>query len=252
MSIDRSNYTADIADIVLSELAAGRALADICRDEGMPAARTVRLWVMEDREGFAARYARARQIGRHGSGRVSIYSPELAERILEQLSEGRLLIDICNDPGMPAARTVRDWAMVDREGFAARYDRARELGCHAMSEQMVAIADDGRNDWIIRYRKDGTAELMIDHEHISRSQLRVTTRQWMLVRMLPRQYGNQPEGIKESEDLMRRAEAKAWGTLLKAVDGKTRGLPNKCSRILSTPEQAAGDIEQTPTKSDKE
>lgn len=221
MSGGHTVYTADVADIVLSELAAGRTLSDICRDPGMPSERTVRLWVLDDREGFAARYRRARKIGGAGSGRVSIYNAELANRILEQLMEGHLLIDICAEPGMPAPRTIRDWASVDREGFAARYDRARELGCHAMAEQMVAIADDGRNDWIVRRREDGTAEVVVNHEHIGRSRLRIKTRGWLLSKMLPCLYGDRPAGIAKPK------ADEGWAALLKAVDGKTRGLPSR-------------------------
>src|SRR3954471_21690763 len=159
-------YNAESADILLSELSSGRSLAEICRDPGMPCEKTVRLWVMDDREGFAARYGRARKTGGVGRGPPSIYSPEVADRILDELMDGRLLIDICRDPDLPAARTVREWARVDREGFAARYDRAREIGFHAIGEQMLAIADDGRNDWIVHRKKDGTAQVVVDHEHI--------------------------------------------------------------------------------------
>jgi len=59
----RTLYAAEIADIILAELGAGRTLNDVCRDPDMPAQSTVRLWVVEDREGFAARYATARQFG---------------------------------------------------------------------------------------------------------------------------------------------------------------------------------------------
>jgi hypothetical protein len=244
MSGGRTVYTADIADIVLSELASGRPLSDVCRDPGMPSERTVRLWVLDDREGFAARYRRARKIGGAGSGRVSIYNAELAERILEQLREGHLLIDICAEPGMPAPRTIRDWAMVDREGFAARYDRARELGFHAMAEQMVAIADDGRNDWIVRRREDGTAEVMIDHEHVGRSRLRIKTRQWLLSKMLPCLYGDRPEGVAKPK------ADEGWAALLKAVDGKSRGLPSEHQR--RTEQDSLALSGQKSTESDEE
>jgi hypothetical protein len=55
--------TAELADTVLEQLMKGRTLSDVCRDDGMPAAQTVRRWVFDDHEGFAARYLRARQIG---------------------------------------------------------------------------------------------------------------------------------------------------------------------------------------------
>ena len=39
----------------------GRTVRDICRAAGMPSSSTVRLWVVEDRDGFAARYRQARE-----------------------------------------------------------------------------------------------------------------------------------------------------------------------------------------------
>jgi hypothetical protein len=131
--------------------------------------------------------------------RPSIYTAELADRILDELMEGRLLIDICDDPGMLSTRTIRLWAQVDREGFAARYDRAQEIDLNAMADQMLAIADDGRNDWIVYRRKDGAAEVILDHEHVSGSRLRVNARRWVLTKMLPRLYGDRPDGITKPE-----------------------------------------------------
>jgi transposase-like protein len=56
-------YTAETAEWILGELSEGRTLRDVCRDDGMPAASTVRKWEIEDRAGFAARYSVARAFG---------------------------------------------------------------------------------------------------------------------------------------------------------------------------------------------
>jgi hypothetical protein len=244
MSGGHTVYTAEIADVVLSELTAGRTLYDICRDPGMPSERTVRLWVIVNREGFAARYGQARKISGVWLGRPSVYTAELAERILDELMEGRLLIDICDEPGMPAPRTIRNWVKLDRQGFAARYDYARELGFQAMAEQMIAISDDGRNDWIVYYKKDGTPEVVFDHEHVSRSRLRVNTRRWTLTKMLPRLYGDRPEGpAKPESDL---------ALLMKEINGRSRGLPSQ--RHRDQPPQSPpqdGAVEAPPTRSDE-
>lgn len=41
-------------------------LREVCRQENMPPESTVRLWALNDVEGFSAQYTRARQIGYHG------------------------------------------------------------------------------------------------------------------------------------------------------------------------------------------
>jgi len=54
-------YTPELAARICAEMARGRSLRSVCSDEGMPAESTVRLWATEDRDGFAAHYARARE-----------------------------------------------------------------------------------------------------------------------------------------------------------------------------------------------
>ena len=57
-----------------------------------------------------------------------LYTPEIADRILDQLRAGRSVRDICRDDGMPCRDTVLEWVAEDRDDFAARYRQARETG----------------------------------------------------------------------------------------------------------------------------
>lgn len=56
-------YTAEVGSVICKRLADGQTLRQICRDEGMPPESTVRGWVVDDVQGFAAQYARARDLG---------------------------------------------------------------------------------------------------------------------------------------------------------------------------------------------
>lgn len=58
-----TKYTKAIADKICEQLANGMTLREVCRAEDMPPEQTVRRWALEDREGFSAQYARAREIG---------------------------------------------------------------------------------------------------------------------------------------------------------------------------------------------
>lgn len=58
-----SSYTPEIAKSICERLSAGESLRSICRDDEMPSEVSVRRWVVEDREGFSAHYARARDAG---------------------------------------------------------------------------------------------------------------------------------------------------------------------------------------------
>jgi hypothetical protein len=57
-----SLYTAEIAREVIERLAAGESLRAICRDQHMPSEQTIRAWALDDVEGFAADYFRARKL----------------------------------------------------------------------------------------------------------------------------------------------------------------------------------------------
>lgn len=94
---------------------------------------------------------------------------------------------------MPAESTVRAWALEDREGFSAQYTRARELGYLAMADELLEVADDGKNDWMERRDDDDKASYVLNGEHVQRSRLRVDTRKWMLSKALPKIFGDKIE-----------------------------------------------------------
>jgi hypothetical protein len=204
-----TRYTAEIADRIVRQLSDGRTLTDICGDPGMPSCSTVRQWAMQDREGFAERYKRAREVGAPATGRPTLYSADLADWILDQLSDGRTLTKICGDRGMPNHTTVRLWANANREGFAARYHRAFAAGCDAMADQMIDIADDASGDWVTRRRPDGTTEHVADPGNIRRCAERIKARQRLLGKWLPKIYGRRPDpsaGNKPTSDLLELAK----------------------------------------------
>lgn len=125
----------------------------------------------------------------HGN---STYTREKADAVCAALAEGLTLREACRQEGMPPESTVRLWALDDVDGFAARYARAREIGYHAMADDVLEIADDGRNDWMER-RGEEDAGWVANGEHIQRSRLRVDSRKWMLSKVLPKIYGDKLE-----------------------------------------------------------
>jgi len=118
-------------------------------------------------------------------GRPTLFTPELAADICLRLAEGESLRAICRDEDMPSDFTVRSWALEDREGFSSHYEKARKIQAFKMFEEMLEIADDGTNDWMVR---DGKLEFY--SENVARSRLRTDTRKWMLSKMLPKIYGD--------------------------------------------------------------
>jgi hypothetical protein len=147
----------------------------------------------EDRAKIKADYAARQQ----EDANEPVYDPEIARVILDHLSDGETLNEVCRRPGMPKASTVRRWSLDDvGPGFAAQYTRARELGYLAMADDMTDIMDDGRNDWMARQLDregdDSPAKVawQINGEHVSRSRLRFEGRKWLLAKALPKIFGD--------------------------------------------------------------
>lgn len=57
-----SKYTEELAEEICERLAAGESLVGICEDAHMPAETSVRRWHIADTDGFASRYAHAREL----------------------------------------------------------------------------------------------------------------------------------------------------------------------------------------------
>jgi hypothetical protein len=82
------------------------------------------------------------------------------------------------------------WAITNYEGFTGPYERARQIQFHRWADEILTIADDGRQDIVIRRLPDGATERVVNHEHISRSKLRIDSRKWILSKLLPSKFGD--------------------------------------------------------------
>lgn len=109
--------------------------------------------------------------------------------ICERIADGESLRQICSDEGMPATSTVFLWLSEDPQ-FSEQYARAREAQADAVFDDILSIADDGRNDWIEKRNADGQVIGWQENgEAIRRSQLRIDARKWMAGKLKPKKYG---------------------------------------------------------------
>lgn len=127
---------------------------------------------------------------RKKTGRPTKYTEKLAAEICDQLSQGKSLRTVCAADNMPVASTVFLW-MSKYPEFSKQYARAKEESADAMAEEVLDIADDGRNDWMEIHDKDGEAVgYKFNGEAAQRSKLRVDTRKWLMAKMKPKKYGD--------------------------------------------------------------
>ncbi len=120
-------------------------------------------------------------------GRPTKYSDKLAATICQRLAEGESLRKICKDANVPAMSTVLAWLFDGgHDEFSEQYARAREAQAEFYADEIVDIADDSSAD--VTTDEDGKET--VDHEHISRSRLRVDSRKWVASKLLPKVYGD--------------------------------------------------------------
>jgi hypothetical protein len=121
-------------------------------------------------------------------GRPSTYSEAIAAEICERLAAGESLKAICRDEHMPPDPTVRRWVIVDEQGFAAQYVRARDIALDRMADEIVEIADNPQIGEKIKHGKDGTE--ITEGDMIEHRRLRVDARKWYLCKLAPKRYGD--------------------------------------------------------------
>lgn len=112
--------------------------------------------------------------------------------ICERLAAGESLNAICKDDGMPGEATVRGWVLDDREGFAAKYRRAREIQAHKLAEEIIEISNTPVKGAKTKTNEKGEVETT-EGDMIEHRRLQVDARKWYLSKVLPKVYGDKME-----------------------------------------------------------
>lgn len=140
---------------------------------------------------------------------------------------------------MPGESTVRMWVIREVEvGIRAQYAQARESLAECWAEESMEIADDGTNDWVERRRRDGSTETVLDREHVERSKLRVGQRNWMLARLLPRQYGDRA-AVDVNLSVLTQEQRDARACLVADLAALARPEPLTIEGLVAAAEDAA-------------
>lgn len=134
-------------------------------------------------------------------GRPTDYNQEIANLICERVAAHDFGIKKLCDmfPDMPVPDTIRLWRWRHPE-FSAQYAKAKAFQGELTAEEILDIADDGRNDWMESLGEDGKPlGWKVNGEHVQRSRLRIDTRKWIASKLAPKLYG-QPALSKNLED----------------------------------------------------
>ncbi|WP_192798260.1 terminase small subunit protein [Brucella intermedia] len=127
------------------------------------------------------------------TGRPTKFSQALADAICERIADGDSLRTICDEEGFPARSTVFKW-LSENKGFSDQYAHAREEQADSLFDEILSIADDGRNDWMEKHGKEGeNIGWQENGEALRRSQLRIDARKWMAGKLRPKRYGDRTQ-----------------------------------------------------------
>lgn len=139
------------------------------------------------------------------TGRPSTFTEEVADAICERIVNGESVRAICRDEGTPSMVTVFKW-LRDFPSFAKQYALAKEMQAEALADEIIEIADDGTNDWMMVNRGDNEA-WVTNGEALQRSRLRVDARKWAASKLLPKKYGDRLVHAGDKEEPMQHVVA---------------------------------------------
>jgi len=139
-----------------------------------------------------------------------IYTPELADSVLEALARTGSLRAVCKEVGISRDTVVR-WVLDDINGFASAYAHAKDVGIDNLVDETLEISDAAPPLTPIGVTDSGA---------VAHAKVRIETRRWLAERMAPKRYG-----LKQGLDM-----TNSDGSL--AIDDATRSA--RLAQILAT------------------
>lgn len=108
------------------------------------------------------------------TGRPTSYTPEIAQRICDQLAEGIPLAEVCREEGMPNPSTVWRWCQKDE----------------SLSQAIAAAREDGEERITADLRRIARGDQGHSTGDIQRDKLIIDTDLKLLAKWNPKKYGD--------------------------------------------------------------
>lgn len=152
------------------------------------------------------------------TGRPSKYTPELAREIVERLSEGEPLRQICRDEHMPSWRVIYDWMYRDDVagaagvGLSSAIARAREIGQDAIAEEIY-------REMMLEPEREERGR--IDPGYVQLIKARAEIKLKLLAKWNPKRYGDRVTMAGDAENpLQVKADVSIFDAMLKNLEAK--------------------------------
>jgi hypothetical protein len=122
-------------------------------------------------------------------GNPTKYTRALADEICRRVASGESLLAISKRAGLPPESTIRQWALDDRDGFAAKYARARDIrGDHYGDKVIDILSTKPRR--IVTTKADGTTEEKDDPAHVAWLKNLADGVKWTASKLKPKTWGD--------------------------------------------------------------
>ena len=128
----------------------------------------------EDTQAHTKAYVLPRA-GESNQGRQLVFQEDLADIVLDRLSNGESLRKICLDADMPDGSTIRKW-LARNADFARQYAYARDEQADSLFDETIYIAD--------ALGDEATSE------QVQVARVRIDTRKWVAGKLRPKKYGD--------------------------------------------------------------
>jgi hypothetical protein len=125
---------------------------------------------------------------------------EIIKKVLFEIENGLSLRKAILKLNIVSRDTFNEWLKEDKN-VSDQYARSCEERADSIFEEIIEIADDSSNDFVLTDVGDGMQVERFNSEHVQRSRLRVDARKWMLGKMQSKKYGDKMDVTSGGEKL---------------------------------------------------
>lgn len=127
--------------------------------------------------------------------RISGYTDAIADRICEEVTNGRTLIAVCNEIDVPYA-TVAKWQRNNLNGFASNLIDARRAAAALLQDQIIDIAN----------------ACPLQMAAVQRATMQIKARQWLIEKLHPEKFAIPVNTIEDDNVVRPQDFLKLWQT----------------------------------------
>ncbi len=132
-------------------------------------------------------------IATKANGRPTDYTQELADKICEEISQGKSLRRICEDEDMPSGVTIFSWIRKFPE-FLKQYTRATEERTESQQEDLLELGDEA-------IKLAQTVNEKASSAVVQAVKLKADNMKWSMSKMKPKKYGDKLDMTTNGKDL---------------------------------------------------